>query len=44
MFNPDELRDHDAEPRRLDIAPEQMGDVMNGWGHEHPESMMFGTG
>lgn len=38
----DQLAD-DAKPRVLDIHPRQMGDVMNGWGHEHPESMMFGT-
>ena len=33
----------DAEPRVLDIAPEQVADVMNGWGHEHPDSMMLGS-
>lgn len=38
----DRLAD-DAEPRVVDIEPHQMPDVMNGWGHEHPEGMMFGS-
>lgn len=38
----DQMAD-DAEPRVLDIAPEQVADVMNGWGHEHPDSMMLGS-
>ncbi|MCB4823053.1 VOC family protein [Roseicella aerolata] len=33
----------DAEPRLVSIEPHQMADVMNGWGHEHPESMMLGS-
>jgi catechol 2,3-dioxygenase len=38
----DQLAD-DAEPSLIDIEPAQMADVMNGWGHEHPEGMMFGS-
>ncbi len=38
----DRLAD-DAAPLIIDITPDQMPDVMNGWGHEHPESMMFGS-
>jgi catechol 2,3-dioxygenase len=38
-----DLMADDAPPRVLDIVPDQLGDVMNGWGHGHPESMMFGS-
>lgn len=38
----DQLPD-DAAPRVVEIEPEQMADVMNGWGHEHPETMMVGS-
>jgi catechol 2,3-dioxygenase len=38
----DQLPD-DAEPRVMVIEPQQLGDIMNGWGFEHPQSMMFGT-
>lgn len=38
----DQLTD-DAEPRVVDVDPKQLADVMNGWGHKHPESMGFGS-
>lgn len=37
-----DLMPDDAPPRILDIEPYQVGDVMNGWGYDHPESMMHG--
>jgi catechol 2,3-dioxygenase len=38
----DQLAD-DAAPRVVNIEPQQIDDIMNGWGHGQPESMMFGS-
>ncbi|MEO0459881.1 MAG: VOC family protein [Myxococcota bacterium] len=33
----------DAEPSVVEIDPSRIGEVMNGWGFDHPESMMVGS-